>query len=289
MRITIPIPSRNRPAGLLSVLTSLDALATGFNEITYILMIDSDDTETRECVSAWQDWFPKNTHTIIGERDKTLNARMNEVIGAFPAEVYCVLPDDGFPLTQHWDSLFQGLSTLPAFAWQEKNDPGNPTFIAISERWRQATGRMFTEHFPFWFADTWLAEVHALAFAKGLGIVNQLQMGGKRGKTQGMRDLEFWFRFFAATRVERIAEAEAVAKEFGFTVDVRRERKEFIEAMETADAKQLLNIAHYESKLGSHGEPETDLYVQTKAKAKQWLSDNSSRIILPENTILRPH
>lgn len=293
MRITIPMPSRNRPAGLLSVITSLDALATGSNEITYAIMLDSDDTDSRLMVKQWADlnWLPKNTHTIVGERDKTLNARMNEVIGAFAAEVYCCLPDDGFPLTQGWDAIFVGLyqQGIPAFAWQEKNDPGNPTFIAITERWRVATGKMFTEYFPFWFADTWIAEVHALAFAKGLGIVNQLQMGGKRGKTHGMRDLDFWFRFFAATRVERIAEAEAVAKEYGFTLNVERDRGEIMEAMETADEKQLRRVPEYESMFGSHEDPETPLYAECKAKAKQWIADNDKRIVIPPNTILRPH
>lgn len=293
MRITIPMPSRCRPAGLLAVLTALDALASGQHEITYAVILDSDDADTRHYVQQFTNdkLLPERTHVIVGERDKTLNARMNEVVGAFAAEVYCVLPDDGFPLTQGWDVILAGLQTqgVPAFAWQEKNDPGNPTFITITERWRLAVGRMFPEYFPFWFADTWIAEVHALAFAKGIGIVNQLQMGGKRGKTQGMRDLDFWFRFFAATRVERIAEAEAVAKEYGFTLDVGRDRKEIMDAMQEADEKQLRRVPEYESIFGSHAEAATPLYVECLTKARQWIADNERRIVLPANTILRPH
>lgn len=284
MRITIPMPSRNRPAGLLSVITALDALATGANEITYAIILDSDDMDSRLMVKQWADlnYLPRNTHTIVGERDKTLNARMNEVVGAFAAEVYCVLPDDGFPLTQSWDKILTDLTAqgIPAFAWQEKNDPGNPTFIVITEKWRQVTGRMFPEYFPFWFADTWLAEVHALAFAKGMGIVNQLQMGGKRGVTQGMRDLHFWFRFFAATRVERIAEAESLAKAYGFTVDVRKDRKEFLEAMEEADAKQLMRVPEYESRFANKPDPATPCYTEALAKAKEWMRVNEPRIVV---------
>lgn len=286
------MPSRHRPAGLLSVLTSLDALATGSNLITYALLIDSDDDQTRMHVDLWRmnDMLPQNTHVIVGERDKTLNARANEVVGAFAADVYFCPPDDGYPLAQHWDAMFSGLSEqLPAFAWQEKNDPGNATFIAITERWRKATGRMFPEYFPFWFSDTWLLEVHLLAFAKPLGIVNQLPMGGKRGKTQGMRDLEFWFRFFAATRIERIAEAEAVAKEFGFTVNVERERRQFMELLEQADASQLQRVPQYEVAFGANEAPETEQYLAAKQRARDWLDANERRIVVPVNTILRPH
>lgn len=273
MRITIPMPSRNRPAGLLSVLTALDALATGQNQITYVLIIDADDEATRQCVKQWFDMelLPPNVHTVIGQRDKILNARMNEIVGTFPADIYCVLPDDGFPLTQGWDAMFAGLSELPAFAWQEKNDPGNATFIAISERWRQATGRMFPEYFPFWFADTWIMEVHLLAFAKPIGVVQQLQMGGKRGQTQGMRDLPFWFDFFAKTRTERIKEAVAVAKEFGFTLDVERDRQDQLKALLEADEYQKQRAPVYAQARGDGADPETDLYREAKARAEAWL------------------
>lgn len=270
MKITIPVMSRNRPAGLLSVLTSLDALATGSNQITYVLVIDDDDQITLEHVEGWTGMLPKNTHVRCGKRDRTLNARVNAVINEFPADIYCPLPDDGFPLTQHWDGLFQGLGELPAFAWCERNDPGNATFIAVSERWRAALGRGYPEYFPFWFADTWILEVHLLAFAKGIGIIQQLAMGGKRGTTQGMRDLKFWFEFFAATRVERIAEAEKVAKAYGFSVDVRKERKEQLAVLEEGSRKQLERVPHYEKMFNADDGDPSEVYIEAKRRAEAW-------------------
>jgi len=257
------------------VLTSLDALATGSHDITYVLILDDDDSKTLRLTDEWekQQLFPKGTVLRVGPRVKTLNARMNDAITEFPADYYCFLVDDGFPLSRHWDAMFDGLKELPAFAWQELNDPKNATFIAISERWRKATGRGFPDYFPFWFADTWILEVHLLAFAKPIGIVNQLQMGGKRGTTQGMRDLPFWFDFYAKTRSERIADAVAVAKEWGFTLDVAKDRQAQLAILEDGDRRQREKTPMYASQFGAleaATEP-TTAYLQAKERAEEWL------------------
>lgn len=281
MRITVIIPSRGRPAGLLSVLTALDALSTGSHEITYALIVDADDDDTLIHANQWQNskMLPRNTHVIVGERSAGLFKRINEVCGAFSAEVYCQINDDVYPLTQHWDAMFQGLSEqLPAFAWQEKNDSANATYIAITERWRKAIGRMYPEYFPFWFVDTWLLEVHLLAFAKPIGVINQLQLGGKRGKTRNMRDLGFWFRMFVATRGERIEEAKTLAREFGFTLNMA-ERADKIAVLEENDARQFASVPEYE-KLFQGEQAKDELYDAAKAAAEKWLDANERRIVM---------
>jgi hypothetical protein len=270
MKITIPLVSRNRPTGLLSVLTSLDALATGSHHINYVLVVDDDDEPTLKILRDYSTYLPANTHIRIGKRDRTLNARMNQAVNEFPADIYTFLPDDGFPLSQHWDTKFNELRELPAFAWCELKDPENATFICLSERWRKATGRGLPEYFPFWFADTWILEVYLLAFAKPIGIAQQLSMGGKRGTTQGMRELPFWFDFFARTRVERIGEAEKVAREWGLAVDVARDRKEPLKYLEECDRAQLGRIKDYERIFKADiGEP-SEVYKQAKARADAW-------------------
>ncbi len=290
MRITIPIPSRNRPAGLLASLHTLDALASGAHEITYVVLIDSDDEITCNATNDWRrlDLLPQRTHVIIGERDKTVNARVNEAIGAFSADIYCQMSDDAFSLTQHWDQLFMGLHSqgVPCWAWQEVADPGNATYIAISEKWRSTTGHMYVDHFPFWFADTWLLEVHLLAFARGIAIVNQLILGGKRGKTQGMRDLEFWMRFYDATTVLRIEEAEKLAIAYGFTLNVERDRKEQLDAIRQGHANQLSKCSRWAVTFGEDNTTEpSERYKATKAKAEAWLKEHDRRILVPKTHI----
>lgn len=244
MKITVPLFSRNRPASMLAVLTSLDALSTGHHEITYPLIVDEDDAETLRHLNHWltAGLLPKGAVPMIGQRDRVLNARMNAIAAQFPADAYFFAPDDGYPLAQHWDTIFAAAHQqgLPAWAWQEKNDPQNVTFICVSEKWRATLGRAFPEYFPYWFADTWIAEVHLLCFAKPIAVINQLGMGGKRGTTQGMRDLRFWFEFFAHTRKERLEEAKKLGRAYGFTVH-ESERAHFIAQLEQIDAVQLAN------------------------------------------------
>jgi hypothetical protein len=208
-----------------------------------------------------------------------VNARFNDAVTAYPADIYSQACDDAFPLCQHWDALFAGAKDLPAFGWKESNDPGNCTYPVISERWREAVGRFYPEYFPFWFADTWIGEVFNLAFAKPIPIVNQLALGGKRGQTQGMRDLAFWFRFFAATRVERIAEAERIARAYGFTLDCKRERVAEIARFEQGDLYQAGRVPQYEASFNANlGEP-SPRYLRAKAVAEAWMEARDLELV----------
>ena len=275
MKITVPLFSRNRPASMLAVLTAMDALATGQNEIVYPLIVDEDDERTIQRLDDWISDCPevaKRVHPLIGKRAKVLNARMNEAALAYPADAYFFCPDDGFPLEQHWDRIFMAahVQGLPAWCWQEKNDPGNPTFICVHQKWIDAIGHVFPEYFPYWFADTWIAEVHLLCFGKPIPIVNQLGMGGKRGTTQGMRDLGFWFKFFAHTRTERMEEAKKLGRAHGFTVH-EHERLHFLEQLGENDARQLAAVPHYEKLFDANAAPASATYLEAKARAGEMM------------------
>ena len=274
MKITLALPSRSRPAGLFAVLTAMDALATGNHEITYAVVVDDDDYVTMEHMDHWQKsgMLPQNVQVLAGPRDKTINARVNDAIAKYPADIYSQIVDDCFPLAQHWDAMFHAVKELPAFCWKEMNDPNNATFLNISERWRAATGRFYPEYFPFWFADTWLAEVNVMATGKPIPVINQLGMGGKRGKTQGMRDLAFWFNFFAETRVERIEEAKAVSAAFGMEYT---HNPELIATFEAGDANQLTRVDAYQGALQGD-EFISPVYIKAKARADAWLETRAA-------------
>lgn len=261
MKITAIMPSRNRPLGMLGVISAYQALSTGNHDITYVVILDKDDTDSINQT----DLFDK-VNVMIGERDRTVNARFNEACKKFPGDVYIQLCDDAYPLAFHWDAMVYALKDIPAYSWQEKNDPTNATYIAMSHKWYSAIGRFYPEYFPYWFADTWIAEVFALAFAKPIGVVNQLQVGGKRGKTHSMRDVKFWFDFFAATRVERVKEAELLARAYGFTLNMK-DRQDQIKQMLEGDLYQQTQVERYEAMFGSK-EPPSALYVACKEIAE---------------------
>lgn len=281
MKITVGLPSRNRPAGLLATLTAFHALATGVQEITYAVILDDDDYMTLEQFEHWEKsgMLPDGVRKFVAPRLQTVNARFNEAMAACPADVYSQACDDSFPLAFHWDKLLGGAAAqIPAFNWQECNDPTNATYPVLSAAWVKAVGRFYPDYFPFWFADTWIAEVFNLAFNKPIPVINQLQMGGKRGATQGMRELAFWFDFFAATRVERIAEAVAIAKAYGFTLDVARDRKEAMQRMTEGDAYQRGRVPVYEAAFKANvGEP-SGVYKAARFKAECWLAEHEQAV-----------
>ena len=263
MKITVILPSRSRPAGMIGVISAYQALSTGNNDITYVLILDEDDQ-----VIHHTDILDDSVKVIFGQRNRTVNARFNEAVEKYPAECYIQACDDAFPLSFHWDAMVaHAIKLIPAFSWQEKNDPQNATYICLSDKWIQETGRFYPEYFPFWFADTWIAEVHLLAFGKPIPVINQLQVGGKRGKTQGMRDLRFWFEFFTRTRVERLDEAKQLAAAYG--TDMGDRAKE-MKLLEDADRHQLTQIDRYEGQFQTEGEPSA-LYARCKKEAEQWI------------------
>lgn len=277
MRITLALPSRNRPAGLLSVLTAMDALATGNHDITYAVILDDDDYVTLEQFEHWErsGMLPDGVQKIVAARTQTINARVNHAIKDHPAEIYSQIVDDGFPLTQHWDAILHGAKNIPAFCWQEVNDPTNSTFLIISEDWHKVVGRFYPDYFPFWFADTWIAEVYNLAFSMPISIIQQLRMGGKRGTTLGMRDVAFWFRFFAFTRSERIAEAQMIRAAWGVKGDVREDSEAALKRMEEGDAYQLTQVKRYETVFKADLGAPSELYKLCKARAESWMASPS--------------
>lgn len=278
MKITVVLPSRNRPAWMLSVLTSLHGLSTGNHEITYAVLVDEDDEATVSDLKTWCDKgrLPGVVPMVGG--GKLINARFNDACRAYPADWYIQMCDDAFPLTQNWDELVYGAKSMPAYCWQDINDPGNHTYPTMGSKWFDAVGRFYPEYFPFWFADTWIAEVFALAFGQAMPIVKQLQIGGKRGTTTGMRELEFWFRFFAVTRGERIEEAKKIAEAWERPLEVEKDRIEQLAQMEATDLYQLKRIALYEQTYGANKGPESEIYKAAEAKAKAWIEEHSAKL-----------
>lgn len=264
------------------MLTALDQLAAGFHDVTYAVVLDDDDYVTLE---QWQHWkrsgmLPGNVREFIGSRDRTLNARMNDAYRQCEAEIYSQVADDQFPLTLHWDAILYGCRKLPAFAWTEATDPNNATFLVVSQKWFETTGRYTVEHFPFWFADTWLAEVYWLAFGMPISVIEQLRMGhGRRGGTHGMRDVPFWFKFFAATRVERIDEAQKLADAYEQKVTVLTERTAELAKMTEADAWQLTQAPRYEAQFRANLSAPTPMYAAAKARAEAWLAEHQPQAV----------
>lgn len=262
MKLDVLIPSRGREQSLQAVIVGMDAMATGEHDVRYVVLCDSDDQATAAVASSIEGI---NVDVAVGPR-RLVNAWENEIIAASDADAFMPWADDLHCLTPAWDEITRRvLEKVPAFSWQEVQDPQNHTAIVASAKWVKAAGRFFPEHFPFWFADTWLKEVFGFAYGGNMPIVDALQFSHKRTPTHNMRDLEFWFRVFTATRDERIAEAQRIARAYGLAW---KDPAALIALFERGDAMQLERVPQYEIAFGANqGEPSAS-YLAAKAKAE---------------------
>ena len=158
------------------------------------------------------------------------------------------------------------LGKVPAFSWHEIQDPENHTTICLSRAWVQASGHFFAEHFPFWFADTWLKEVYGFVYGSDMPIIEQMKVSHKRAPTQNMHDLEFWFRVFAQTRGERIEEAKRIAKAIGAPW---HDRPALVALFEQGDALQIERVPQYEAFYKAGSSAPSAAYLEAKAKAEK--------------------
>lgn len=237
MKINISFASRNAPSNLETTLRVLKNLSTGKHEIKYILGLDNDDLSS--CVRFQQEY--KNDKSVIlsiEPRPLTVGMVWNRCIKLFEADAYLPLGDDAMCLTQYWDEYVAELSKkfliISAFC---AYSPHSVVFPILSPKWLKANDwTLFSEHFPYWFNDTWVNEVYEFTTGKLMLVAKDLAFGGNEGKTRGMRDLDFWWGFFNATRKQRIRHGIKLRHKLGLEDPKADDLKEIIDKWEERDS-----------------------------------------------------
>lgn len=216
MRLTIILPSRGRSGYLRDTIAIMHGLASGKNEVTYAVGCDADDPATLATVWAMRiEGYPVRAHCSV--RLPTLGQIDNAVAAAFPADVYCALCDDVEVLTLGWDeAIHRAWAARPDGVWWWRC-ADNMTCAIVSEKWRAAAGRIFTDYFPFWWDDIWLLQLWNYA-AGERNLLVDARIRDRGPRTQRMRDLRFWANFFwsAPMRQQRIDEAARIGAALGW-------------------------------------------------------------------------
>lgn len=273
MKIAIILPTRGHPRRCAAILTALDHLSSDRHDIAYHLIVDDGDSPHDARLPARTEMHDR-VWTHAGHPAVSHFVRINQLVAGLDADAVSWFADDVFPLAMHWDELIAigiGARRMPAFAWNEITDPANVTYPVLSRDWIKALGYVFPEYFPFWFADTWIQEVHDLAFGQPFPVVQNLPVGGRRGATKGMHDLEFWFRFFDATHVERERDALRLSDTFGLRIDPGQFAA-ICERHHERSREQLLRVPQYEQAFGAGLDPISDRYRILKGEAEAWLA-----------------
>lgn len=218
MKLTVALPSRGRPFRLQDVITNLRQLESGRHEIAYVVGCDADDPQTVSMARVlWaQD---KRVIPFCNERMSSLGDMVNVIARAFPADAYCSLCDDVEILTQNWDeAIHDAWQAEPNGVWWWRTLKQRPaTYAIVSEGWRRASGRIFTDYFPFWWDDMWLMQVWMMA-SQGPTLWLDAVLDDRAQNTQRMRDLLFWADFYTRMKSERQKEAARIAQRLGWSV-----------------------------------------------------------------------
>lgn len=215
MKISVIIPSRGRHFRLWVAVGGLQELQSGKHDVTYVIGVDEDDADTINTCEVMK----MGGHVAYGvfKRTGSLGAMDNALALKVPADVYCVLGDDLQIVTRDWDDIIaKAWEAKPdgMWWWSSKMEPA-PLAPIISHKWFEASGRLFTDYFPFWWDDLWLLEVWILA-AEGPPLFIDAFMKDRSIHTHRMRDLRFWSDFYHSRRPERVADAKRIAAALGW-------------------------------------------------------------------------
>jgi hypothetical protein len=198
LKLSVIIPSRGRPLRLKGTLDVLRSLESKRHDIRYVIGADSDDPETIGMAHMLRLGDPRVSLRCF-VRLGSLGEMVNRMAADNPADVYVSL----------WEAKPDGV-------WWWKTLAVRPaTYAIVSEKWRKAAGRIFTDYFPFWWDDMWLLQVWLMA-SNGPLLAIEASLDDQAQATHRMRDLRRWSDFYTSRKGERCEQAARIAKALGW-------------------------------------------------------------------------
>ena len=259
MKISVLIPSRARPFMLCDTILSLHARASGTQDVTCIVGCDDDDPDTADAVDLLKArGLPVVAH--VAPRSSSLGGMVNVMSLAYPADVYCSLCDDVQVTTPCWDDVIEEtwLKRRDGVWWWRTKESH---YAVVSEKWRAAAGRIFTDYFPFWWDDCWLIQLGKYVTGKPQQYIDAW-LDDRAPATTRMRDLEFWTEFYWSRADERRAEGNRIRRALGrpsFKVKPHHELHR--------NPDYTRRTGEIQAKQGERAPP-TPEYLQAKARAE---------------------
>ncbi len=277
--INLCIPSRNNPELLCATILSFDELCNHLHKIYYTVIYDIDDPKTGEALRHLKERnILRGTLQFfeVSEPFLSLGEYWTYAASKQKADYYMALGDDGFCMRTDWDaaicSVMHSLNVEVA-SWTDLSIMGLPGCYIVTDKWLKACGHFFCAHFPYWFPDRWLWELSGYVFNVNPPIISTLTLYIRQAATQNLRDLDFWWGFFNATRFLRLQHAREIAQALGHQFNHPREHltQEYI-------ARDLYfrgdRIADMEKAKGER-KPPTNRYLKSLENAKNFLADHN--------------
>jgi hypothetical protein len=211
--ICILMATRGRPEMLAEELATLEKNTAQKDKTAVWIYVDEDDEITQQAIKGGR--FDKMAVAVqwqIGPRPPALGQAHQALWKASgrQAAIYMISCDDARFDTPGWDDIVRKEydafpdGVLLAFA-HDPNTGDQATYPFIGWGFLQTLGyeRVFPGIFAFWFDDKWVEEIAQMAgrYSKIPIVINPI--GGSKGKTQRMRCVPFWTRFFQLLLPER--------------------------------------------------------------------------------------
>ena len=208
--IAILLSTRGRPDMLLEVFESLRATTVRKDKVALWLYVDDDDRVTRAAIDGGK--FPElgfPVHWHIGPRTPDWGQTYQVLWTALgrTAEVYMIANDDARFETKGWDEVLAAeVAKYPdGILLACPYDPVAPaiaTFPILGWGWLNTMGRVYAGYFHYWYDDKWVDQIGRMV-GRYINIPILLSPIRGKGRTQRMRCLPFWTRFFHLTLPER--------------------------------------------------------------------------------------
>ena len=211
--ICILMATRGRPEMLAEEIATLQANTVRKDKTTVWIYVDDDDEITQGAMRAGKFAAPGlEIHWQTGPRPPACGQAHQALWKASGgrAAIYMISCDDARFDTPGWDEIVRHEfgaypdGVLLAFA-HDPNTGNQATYPFIGWGFLKSLGyeRVFPGIFAFWFDDKWVEEIAQMAgrYVKIPIVINPI--GGDKGKTQRMRCVPFWTRFFQLLLVER--------------------------------------------------------------------------------------
>lgn len=276
MKITVGIPSRGRPLDLIASVLTLDKLKSGGNQIEYLIAVDSDKREDfeAECWVQIGRRFATDLRFVFGPRPLGLGELHNRMAEACePDATFMLWSDRVVPITEDWDhAIATAVMQYPTrVLWLDSIHLVGAGQFILPPAWRAALpGNPCPGYFPFWFEDSAVEEVDAFVHGFPRMATWAKCAGPRTAKTNRMRDLEFWIRFYASLRPQRLAEAKIIAANLGVAP---RDNTEIIAHWERRDADFISRAPQLTEQYGAEGEPD-ESYLKAKANAEAIMAES---------------
>lgn len=265
MKFALLMVTRGNPKRAAAVIECAKSLASGKHEIEYIVGCDNDDFKTHSVLHQYG-----GLRLSIGNRPRGVGAVWNRCASEVNADFYCPFPDDVFVSCPDWDDLIASFNA-PILAWHDLTNEGQCTLPIVSRGWLDLAGKLYDARFPYWFYDTCVDEVHSFVTGQRIPIPEELTFVSKKGLTQNLRELPFWWDFYVATRAERLRLAAGIRAKLGIQLapDLI---KRAVEMWERRDRIGRATAQQIEDGLSAEGrKPPSEQYLKARSDAAAYL------------------